>query len=393
MAQIRSKQISDFLSSIQWANVVQADNVKIANVYDVKQQFDVVDASVNSLESYISTEVVSLEVIDAGLAADIQTEKDRIDAMLSLSTTDSDSFKEIVDLIASVDTENDQAFAGHVLEINASVDSLEAQISTEISTTNTEVTALQGKSANTDSALEDEIARATGRENEIEAALQAEINTTNLEVNALDASVNSLELIDADLQSQLNSEIATTNAEQDAQDASIDSLEGNVSSIDVRLGNVSGDLVGSVDSLEVALAAEISATNVDVNDLGEAINAEATRAGQSEDAIAEALAAEISATNADFVSIDTRVSLDENALAAEIAETAIEQAAQDASINSLEVVDGTLSARIESEKDRIDAMLSLATADADTFQGSRRFNQLVSMLIQRAIKHSLVTRI
>ena len=71
MAQIRSKQISDFLSSITWANVVSTDNVKIANVWDIKQGFDTVDASVNSLENYISGEVSSLEAVDGALSADV----------------------------------------------------------------------------------------------------------------------------------------------------------------------------------------------------------------------------------------------------------------------------------------------------------------------------------
>lgn len=51
----------------------------------------------------------------------VNTEKGRIDAILSASDADKDSFKEIVDLINSVDTTNDNAFANYVLSNNAAV--------------------------------------------------------------------------------------------------------------------------------------------------------------------------------------------------------------------------------------------------------------------------------
>lgn len=55
------------------------------------------------------------------LAAKIKIEKDRVDTILSLSTADKNSFKEIVDLINSIDTTNDQAFAGYVLSNDAAI--------------------------------------------------------------------------------------------------------------------------------------------------------------------------------------------------------------------------------------------------------------------------------
>ena len=206
MAQIRSKQISDFLSSITWANITSADNVTIANAYDIKQQFDVVDADVTSLETYISSEVVSLEGIDAGLASEISTERERVDAILESAEADKDSFAEIVSLINAVDTENDSAFASYVLNNNASVDSLEGALSTEIAATNADVTSLDTRVSLDEAALAAEITRATGAEEAISDALTAEINTTNGEVNDLVGSVNSLELVDADLASDITAE-------------------------------------------------------------------------------------------------------------------------------------------------------------------------------------------
>ena len=222
MAQIRSKQISDFLSTITWSNITSSNNVTIANAWDIKQGFDLVDDSVDSLEAYISAEVVSLEAIDAGLASDIATEKGRVDAILASADADKDSFAEIVSLINAVDTESDDAFAAYVLKANASIDSL------EVADTSLET------------AIADEIRRATSEEARIEGKLDTEIAATNGEVTGINAS--------------------------------IDSLEGDVSSIDTRLGSVSGDLVSSVDSLEVALSNEIAATNGEVTGINASID-------------------------------------------------------------------------------------------------------------------------
>ena len=58
----------------------------------------------------------------------IDTEKARIDAILSASEADKDSFAEIVTLVNSIDTENDTAFAGYVTSNDARVDALESTI-------------------------------------------------------------------------------------------------------------------------------------------------------------------------------------------------------------------------------------------------------------------------
>jgi len=57
----------------------------------------------------------------------IQLEEGRIDAILSASVADKDSFKEIVDLINSVDATNDSAFAGHVSAYNTKMGLLDAE--------------------------------------------------------------------------------------------------------------------------------------------------------------------------------------------------------------------------------------------------------------------------
>lgn len=58
----------------------------------------------------------------------IVTEKERIDAILNAADADKDTFVEIVQLINSIDTENDQAFAGYVLSNNERVTDLENRL-------------------------------------------------------------------------------------------------------------------------------------------------------------------------------------------------------------------------------------------------------------------------
>jgi hypothetical protein len=57
----------------------------------------------------------------SNLQSQIDAEKSRIDAILDASDADKDSFAEIVALINSVDTENDQAFAGYVSSNDAAL--------------------------------------------------------------------------------------------------------------------------------------------------------------------------------------------------------------------------------------------------------------------------------
>ena len=65
-------------------------------------------------KTYVDGEVSSLQ-------GQVTTEKGRIDAILSASQADKDSFAEIVQLINSVDTANDSAFAGYVTSNNAAL--------------------------------------------------------------------------------------------------------------------------------------------------------------------------------------------------------------------------------------------------------------------------------
>jgi hypothetical protein len=75
----------------------------------------------SSLQSAIDDEASARIAGDSSLQSAIDTEKSRVDAILDASDADKDSFAEIVSLINSVDTENDQAFAGYVQSNNAAL--------------------------------------------------------------------------------------------------------------------------------------------------------------------------------------------------------------------------------------------------------------------------------
>ena len=85
--------------------------------YEMARQSNV-DLKADKSNTYTKAQVdTKVSQVDAK----IDTEKGRIDAILSASEADKDSFKEIVDLINSVDTANDNAFAGYVASNNAAV--------------------------------------------------------------------------------------------------------------------------------------------------------------------------------------------------------------------------------------------------------------------------------
>ena len=91
----------------------------------------------DSLESSLSGQTADLSVVNGRLDSletetgslnnKIDVEKGRIDAILLSADADKDSFAEIVELINSVDTENDQAFANYVLQTDGRLDSIESK--------------------------------------------------------------------------------------------------------------------------------------------------------------------------------------------------------------------------------------------------------------------------
>ena len=115
----------------------------------IRTQYIAADAVVSTAFAAADATVLSTARGDAALAYNnmgkledkIQVEEARVDAILLSAGASTDTFAEIVTLINSVDTANDNAFAAHVATYNAYVTSNNAALATEVAANNTDHTA------------------------------------------------------------------------------------------------------------------------------------------------------------------------------------------------------------------------------------------------------------
>jgi len=106
--------------------ILSGSNVDLNQIVEVVAAYELADTSIISSITSLQADVDGNEAdADAAIAAQVakeaayevsndaalSTETGRIDAILEASDADKDSFAEIVTLINSVDTENDEAFA------------------------------------------------------------------------------------------------------------------------------------------------------------------------------------------------------------------------------------------------------------------------------------------
>ena len=154
---------------------------------------------------------------ESALSTRVTTEKNRVDAILSASQADKDSFAEIVTLINSVDLTNDNALAAAVLSINNSVEaevtratgeetsikSAATALTTRVSTAESSITALQSRATTIEGAATSLASRVTSAESAAtaltsrvtaaESAATSESNTRLTNDNALSARILVLE--------------------------------------------------------------------------------------------------------------------------------------------------------------------------------------------------------
>jgi len=121
------------------AREIDASSKKITNLASGADSGDAVnkgqlDASSVADKAYadaaVLVEKTRAEGAEAGLQSQITTEKGRIDAILSASQADKDSFAEIVALINSVDLTNDNALASAILSLQAVDSGLDGRLTT-----------------------------------------------------------------------------------------------------------------------------------------------------------------------------------------------------------------------------------------------------------------------
>jgi hypothetical protein len=212
---------------------------------------DDIAAETSARQSAISSAVSTLEAADTTLDGKITTEKGRIDAILSASQADKDSFAEIVSLINSVDLENDNSLAAAILSINDSIDD-------ETAARTSGDSSLQGNIDTVSSNLSALTTRVTAAEADIVSEESARIAAVSAEAASRAADVSGLESDIAAVQSNLDSESSTrstadtslsnriTTLENASADSRLDAVEADVADHELRISALESTIDGGV---------------------------------------------------------------------------------------------------------------------------------------------------
>jgi len=199
----------------------------------------------------ITSEASARSSADSVLDGKITTEKGRIDAILSASTADADTFKEVVDLINSVDLTNDNALAAAVLSINDDIadetsarQSADTALGLRIDGVETAATALTTRV----SAAEQDIV-------DLGTDLAAE---TSARQSAISSEQTARQSADTTLQSNIDSEASTratadtslsnriTTLENASADSRLDAVEADVADHETRITALETTIDGGV---------------------------------------------------------------------------------------------------------------------------------------------------
>lgn len=291
MARLKVKQISDIQSYVQGlidsdadqnatlisnnASSIAAVSTALVNeiastgaeVSDLEDSVESLDAVVAAGTGALEDSVDSLEDVDTGLAGDISTN----------ATGIATNVKSIEALQSQVDANDDDNAA-----LTASVDSLEllaggsiiADLAASVLDNDTRVDAiLQGATADLD-----QFAEVIAYVNSVDTV--GDLDLTNA-LAVVNASIDSLEKVDDAISAELFAEIGTTNGEIKALQDSVGSLETfedeAIASIDslelIAGGSIVADLSDEIDAVSTALATEISTTNGEVSDLQDSVDA------------------------------------------------------------------------------------------------------------------------
>lgn len=281
------------------------------------------------VEGQVAAEATARSSADASLQSQVNTEKGRIDAILLASTADKDSFAEIVTLINSVDTTNDQAFASYVLSNNA--------------------------------ALAQEVSNRETGDSTLQSNLDAEESTREAADLVLQGNIDSEETAriaaDGVLQDAIDQEVsdreAAVSAEQSARQSAISAEQTARQAADTDLSDRL-DVVEGADTVEGSIAK----AEKDAKDHADSIVAAEQAAREAEDAALDARLDILQAdpttkTYVDAADQDLQDQIDALIISAG-GDTAAEAALRIAGDNNLQ--------------SQIDAILSASTADADSFK-------------------------
>ena len=216
---------------------LEADSVAYANVLNKP-------TLISGSEQVTITATTGFSNFSSSISTDIVTEKGRVDAILQASGADADSFKEIVDLINSVDTENDAAFAGYVTSSGNRLTSLESSVAGLDSTYATDVS----------------VSNLSGSANTARGVLAADIATNASAISNLDntyASDSQLTSVSGALDTNIKA-VASDLANLDATYASDSQLTSVSGALDTSIKAVATDL----SNLDSTYASDSQLTSV-----------------------------------------------------------------------------------------------------------------------------------
>jgi hypothetical protein len=265
---------------------------------DIVEGEDSVEGSVAKAEKdakeFASAEVLTeknrAESAESGLQSAINTEKGRVDAILSASDADKDSFAEIVQLINSVDTESDTAFASYVLSNNSAlsqeVSDRQAAVSAEESRAEGEEARIEGlltqEVSDRQAAVSAEESRAEGEESRIEGLLSSEVSRAEAaEAGILDFFQPRLLILEEDpttsqyVNDQVGNEearameeesriVGLVSAEQTRAEAAEIALDGRVGDLEFRWPEAQSDLETAISAEQTRAQAEEASLRSDM---------------------------------------------------------------------------------------------------------------------------------
>jgi len=261
---------------------------------------------VSDRSAAVSAEASARMAGDADLQSQVSVEKGRIDAILSASDADKDTFAEIVALINSVDTANDSAFASYVLSNNAALaqevsdrlagdTALGADLASEASARAAAVAALQASlsqeiSARQAAVAAEEAARIAAVSAEAAARQVSDTAEAATRAAADENEAASRQAADAALQASLSQEIsdrqAAVSAEASAR-AAADTAEASArqaadaAEMSARMAAVSAeasarmagdaDLQGKIDTEKSRIDSILLASSADKDSFAEIV--------------------------------------------------------------------------------------------------------------------------
>jgi len=254
----------------------------------------------SKFDSMITSEESSRESADQGLQSQINTEKGRVDAILLASDADKDSFAEIVQLINSVDTENDSAFASYALSNNAALAS--------------EVSSRQQGDQDLQSDIDAEESRASDEESRIESKFDGMMASEEAARIAGDSAEQTRAMgVESSLQSQLTQEVSDRQSADSSEASARQSADSSLQS----------QITQEVSDRQSAISSEASARE-------SAISSEASARQSADSSLQSSLNSEVSARQvADSTEQTARQAADSTEQAARIAADADLQAQHD----------------------------------------------------------------